>query len=685
MNGAVKPKRAVGAVLLVCLLMPGVVRAAEPGEEESSPRAPNYLSLNQLDAYLELKAEFDQTRVRSDYGAYRWERRQTNRDWGFEERLGFTLDGAVIDPSVISFCGDLGLALTQDRFKERTEGYSWTQSDEGHLTTFDLRANFFAGKEFSGTVYGTRQEDRINRRFQPTLHQRRTEAGTSWVWANDTVPMELSYNYRETERTGNRRALDDEHYTQHLFNYNADWRIDQHHHVKFSYEHAEDEREFQGLRQYFDTTRDLLRVDHELLFGDQQQHRWETLMRWQEESGDFARDIFEIGPQLTLQHTDSLKTLYKYQFNREQYEGLDVDLHRGDFQVIHQLYKNLTTTVDLFGLHEKVESDTHTTQYGGSVDWQYNRKNPLGTFYANLALGYDIEEVYGDDGERLVRNESHTFRDPLAIILRNRNIVPGSIVVSDTSDRRFFTGGLDYLLVPQGDVIQIVRIPTGRLADGDTILVDYKYRTPKDGQIDTARADFSLEQRFNCGLTPYYRFAFRDQDVDYSTGFARSADRTDHHRLGARYDRKRFMLGAEYEIFDDTVDPYDAYHLNGTWHVLDGAEHAVDASTRLSRFYFEDGPADRNVTLVDLDVSHRCQLGRGFSTLGRLGYRWQDDELDGYTRGWDATAGLSYEWGLLSAELTLEYDRLSLPASVEDDFGAYLRVRRDIPNLLRVR
>ena len=38
--------------------------------------------------------------------------------------------------------------------------------------------------------------------------------------------------------------------------------------------------------------------------------------------------------------------------------------------------------------------------------------------------------------------------------------------------------------------------------------------------------------------------------------------------------------------------------------------------------------------------------------------------------------------GDLTAELSVDYDRLDLPQSDEDDIGVYLRIRRDIPNVL---
>ncbi len=670
----------------------GVAGALGPpafaGDEQSEPETQRpYLSLHEVDVYLELKGDYRYNRIDTDSPRrYERGRSQTNRDWGFEERIGLKLGGAILDPGFITFSGDLNIALTQDHYEEFGNWFDTRRdADNDVLLLYDLRLNLFQGKKLSGTVYGLRQDNRISRRFQPSLDERRTGYGTTWTWADEKLPMELSFDYLKTERDGNRDARDDEEYTEAKVYYGVRWLIDDHHRLKLSYEHSETDQEYQGQRDEYETSRDLLRLEHEIEFGDAHQHTLQTVLRWQEESGDFARDLFEIGPQLTLRHSDTLQTSYRYQLNRERYAGLDVETHRADFQLTHQVYTNLTTTVDLFGLYEDVDDDVTTTQAGGSVDWQYNRKNRWGHLYANLALAYDTEDVRGDNGPRLVLNEAQTFRDPVMITLRNRNVIPASIIVTDTGNRRVFTPGVDYAVFRYDNVTRIARIRTGAIADGDTILVDYLYKTPADGRLDTVRVDFSLEQRFAGGLTPYYRFSFRHQEDDLSFGFADRADRTDHHRLGITYEAKRFTLGAEYEIFDDQIEPYDALHLSGLVHLIQNAEQSLDASSRFSRLFFEGGYDDRNVTMIDVGLDHRWRLSESMSTVERFAYRFESDSIAGDTHAWDVVVGLQYAMGDLFGELTVEYDRLGLPGSEDEDFGVYFRLRRDFRDVFAVR
>lgn len=686
-----------GAATLVCLSIGlhfgcAPVMASDEAPPETSPPLPadseskpkrNYLSLTQLDAYLEFRSEYTHTKVEQDDPRWRApQRSQSNEDLSFEELIGLRFDGHVLDPRLISFGGELAVGLTQDRFEERLGSLERIDKDHGDILRYDLRADFFRGKPISGSVYGLQQDDRIARRFQPSLDQQRTGFGTNWVFAHDKIPMELSYDYLETDRTGNWDKRDDDHFTESTFHYKFDWLISKSQKLTLSYDHSDIKQEYQGLNQAYETSRDLVKGEHILSFGPGDRHELRTRLRAQEESGDFARDLFEFGPQLSLRHSDSLQTRYTYQFNAENYEGLEIDTHRADFQLIHELYDNLTTTFDAFGLYEDIEDDVDTTQYGASIDWQYHKKNRWGDFRANLAFGYDTAEYEGDDGRRLVLDEAHTFRDPVSPTLRNRDVLPWTVIVTDAGNRRLFRSGIDYLVTREGDYTRIIRVRTGLIADGDTILVDYQYRTPTDGRTDTIRTDFHVEQRFSNGLTPYYRFSYRNQEDDPSTGFPRRADRTDHHRVGINYEKKRYSLGAEFEIFDDSVDPYDAFHLKGSYRFLQTPAHTAGTSARVSRFYFEGGTDERDVTLLDVQLDHRWQMTRTWSTVERVGYRFEDDSIDGDTQGWDVSAGVQYSLGDLSAELTFEYDRLALPQSEDDSYGVFFTLRREIRNVL---
>ncbi len=84
MRQAVRNSSIPFATRVVALLCAGLLggRLAHAQEPASAEHRERYFTLDQIDAYLELESQFDQTRVRNDgRGRFGGDRRQTNRDW----------------------------------------------------------------------------------------------------------------------------------------------------------------------------------------------------------------------------------------------------------------------------------------------------------------------------------------------------------------------------------------------------------------------------------------------------------------------------------------------------------------------------------------------------------------------------------------------------------------------------
>jgi len=113
-------------------------------------------------------------------------------------------------------------------------------------------------------------------------------------------------------------------------------------------------------------------------------------------------------------------------------------------------------------------------------------------------------------------------------------------------------------------------------------------------------------------------------------------------------------------------------------HLIRTPDESLDASARFSQLFFEGGFDARDVVMLDMEMDHRQRLSESISTIRRIAYRLENDSTAGRTNSWDVTAGFEYVVGDLRSELTFEYNRLDLPDSEEDDFGVYLRVRREL-------
>ncbi len=656
---------------------------SQPAARPVSGPSRNFFSLERLDGALELTAEYEQRRVRIRDRFFLDGTRQRNLRQSFDQQFTLDFGASLWDPNLVSLSGGLAFGLTQERFRETFNRDADTDTNRGRLTEYDLHLDFLRGRKLSGSAYGLKTQDRFSRAFLPSLREERNDYGFALYWTDDRLPMELTFDHRAVDRSGSRRNLDDENLNEDRLRYQTTWITSPNHSLRFTYEFSRDEERFSGSRTSFDNIRNQFRFNDELLFGPQHEHRLDTVIRYQDEQGDYARDLLEIGPRVSLHHSDSLTTQYQYQFSREEVGDLQIDIHRGDWQLIHQLYQNLTTTVNLFGIKERVENDTETLEFGGLVDWSYARKNRYGHFSANLSLTAESERTRGG-GLRAMVGESGAFLDPLPIILSRDGILPWTLVVRNAAFPRIYIQGLDYFVSRAGGRTVLLRNPLGGILNATSVRIDYLYRVDSNGSRDDQRVDFRVQQDFDNGWTPYYSFEFRHDERDVRSAIFRSRDfESDRHRLGVKYRKGRFNAGGELEILKDTIDPFVAYRVYASSNLLRRRQTTVDVRADFSHYFFE--ASDRDDTMIlELSLDGRAALSRASDAYLTSTYRFEDDGTRGrgINQGVDLESGLSYKWGLFTFTASVEYDLLTIDDAKEDGMTVFLRVRRDFPNLL---
>jgi len=664
------------------------------------PKRPGWFHLNTLGGYLELEGRYEQQRYRrrtaqpyTDF--FRREPReirQRNTEWSFRELLGVELDGDIYHPNVFEFTGRFALGFEQVHFRETLFGYSDEDYDSGILANFDLRGRAFSGGALNAEVYARRAQNRIPRRFIPSLDEDRTLYGVNFALRSDIIPMRLTIEREKINLDGDAERFDEEDTDEVRISYGADINFTEHNVLHMSYDYNRLEEDISGSIAHFDTRRHEWTLEHEFDFGPQHQHSLDTTLRLQQEDGDLARDLFEFTPRLTLKHSDSLTTYWTYQLAKEEYDLIGVQTNRGDFTLVHQLYESLTSTVNVFGQHQDFDDGQLTNLYGAGFREAYTKKNRWGTFRAEL--GYQWDQLKESEGDQtfIRRQESGTFRDPLPIYLSEDNVVVPTVVVTNTQRTRRFIPFRDYIVTRIGSRAAIHRVASGNIADGDSVLVTYDFRRINRSRIETQRLDARLEQRFDGGLRPYYEFNFRRQHVRQPREFIDFyfPDDLERHRIGIDYTKDRWFAGIEYEHEDRSIDPFDALHLNGRWTFFRDNRITANLTGRFSHFNFTDNKDFRNLTyddrkvqLLDIGADAQFDISPKLSGNAAAYYRWENDSIEGVIHGVDLDGSLVYRIGRTQVELTAEYNLLTIEGSPDDGFGLWVRLRRDLGSWIR--
>ncbi len=641
--------------------------------------------LTELVAELGLEATYDRRSVSFDTeNAFRLDYDQTNRAQRFEETIGARGAGSILGDRFLTFDAGARWGLSQERFVERRPGPDLDEDPHGDLLEYDVAMQLLPRGKISADAFASRQDSRVPRAFQPSLDRRRERYGGEVRFNDATLPMRLSFEHSDDDLSSRTRSISDDQETGvDVLRYEAEWQISDAHSLRLDYEYEDRSERYSGGESKFDTVRNYLTLNHALRFGEDRASSLETLGRFQDETGDLARDTAEVSSRLRLRHSETLETSAAVQYLKESYAELETETWRGEAGVTHRLGDTLTNVLQLYGLRQGADENADFSELGALASSNYSKENQWGRLSANLS--YNRATTDFDDGGRtgLVLSEAVTFRDPLNAYLLRTDIDPLSIVVMNSERTRVYVSGRDYLALRFGRHTALRRIASGRIADRETVFVSYTYRIQVDRQVQRDRIDVRIQQDFEHGLTPYYAGSFQFEDVDSGGGRPYLERDIHRHRVGATFRRQRWSVGLEYEYHDDSIDPYQAVHLNADATVWQAAIGQVDARLSASQFRFE-GARDlprRDAFVLDAGASARAVLMRDLDATASAMYRYEDDDSFGITHGVDLTAGLQWRIGLFALSLDVEYDVLRLPGSRDDGLSVWMKLRREIPLL----
>ncbi len=663
---------------------PVVEAGPAPTSAPAETRRMTLLDLRNLALELGFEASYDQRDTRYDYRRDLFPRSAHQKEEArrFEETLGVSAAGALFDERIAQFDLMARYGLAQEGFRETNPGPDLGDRPHGDLLEYDINLNLLPRGTLSANAYAQRLNSRVPRSFQPSLDRSLERYGGGLYVNNPTFPMRFTFEHTwDTLSSRTRELVDDEQRGENTFRYEGTWQISKDHAVRLEYEYGDRREQYSGSGTRFDTTRNYLTLNHVLRFGPEGRSSWETIARLQDEAGDLARDNAELSTRLRLQHTDSLATNYAAQYLRDSFQELTTETWRGEAGLTHQLHDWLTTTVQLYALQQQADENADVGEWGGLANAAFAHDNSLGRLSANLSYNHTATETRNGDRRGIVLGESVTFRDPLPAYLAQTDVDLYSLIVTDANRTRTYLATRDYVAVRVGRYTALRRVPTGEIADRQTVLVSYTYRVFDDYSVRRDRFDARVQQDFKSGFSAYYAGSFQDENHDQMRYLPFRERDVTRHRLGATYRRRLWSVGLEYEYNDDSIDPYQALHGNGDAVLWQKAGNQLDAKGTLSyfRFWGAEGLEAHRTTLLDLGAAYRGLLTQNLEATASALYRYEDDSLNGVTNGADLSAALDWRIGYFSLRFEAEYDLLELPDSVDNSASFWIKLKRDIP------
>jgi hypothetical protein len=594
----------------------------------------------------------------------------------FEERLRLKTEGDIYHPDLLFYNAMLGFGLAQQSLDSDEEsGYN----DET-LNDYSIFAQFLRGKSYPTTFYANKSEDLIPRQFLGSLMTERHNRGASLSLRSRDWPMTFQYTASETSQDG-LSSLERDFFERddERFRYSVGHNFSDLSHLSIDLDRTSVSQRSVGAS--VDTDTDRYTILHDLIFGDDEQHRLDSFFNYTDQSNSIDFENIQVNERLRLQHIDNFSTNYELRYTDSKRDSDKNEEVRGQAGFEHRLYESLITTANIFASQSDFEStngfetDGDLKQQGGIVAFNYRKTNPWGILLSTYSAS--LTERSGSTGG-IVTDESHIVNDPLPVILNGINIDTSSIVVTDSTGLLTYTLGDDYTIEEINDKVQLEIIIPGtippNISDGQEILVDYKVFVEPDRQRDTFRQVFTIRERFNNGLSLYY--AHRRQREDVSAEVTEiTPDEFTVNTIGTDYTKEGLFLQAEYSDEDSTQIPSTSKKIQGkySWYVNSDTSVSMRA---LNHWLDFSEPYERDVVLFRTGAEVFSRLTDEYSISARADYRDEDDTRFGITRGFQFSSELKYNYRQLSMLAGVEFNMLDRRNDEIDNSLLYFRIKR---------
>jgi hypothetical protein len=220
----------------------------------------------------------------------------------------------------------------------------------------------------------------------------------------------------------------------------------------------------------------------------------------------------------------------------------------------HRLFLSLQTRLN-GRLDRRKTTGLESDIRSASFALRYQKQTRLGRLDATLDLEERREDRRSDTGTARVFREELVLVGFDPVFLRQERILPETIAVFDSLGVVLYVEGSDYRLQTVGGRIGIERLVTGRIADGDLVLVDYDYEVGGSGLIEGAMTGWSTSLLLIGGSRFYVRSRRVRQDLAGGE-LDVLLNPMDSHILGAMVMLAGFSLQAEYEDQQSPHTPF---------------------------------------------------------------------------------------------------------------------------------
>lgn len=565
-----------------------------------------------------------------------------------EELLVTNFQGSIYHPNLFTFDASLENGLNQNQ--ERSDVAGDTPLENLRLGRFHIRPAFLREKPYGFSLLADKSQETQRDDFFQHRSVESTRYGGDFGWKNRRVPLRLSLT--SDSKLITRPGKPSQRYQDDRLYFSSRNESKKFGRTRLDFSKDAFLRENPGSLDREGNTREIVLSNKRPLFGDKR--KLDSSLRSYGLTGPSPSHLLDLSERLDIQHTDSLDSSTLYDFSNSSSGDWVTKGHRANTSVKHRLYESLYSTLNLLYFTGN-SAELSQSGAGVSIDEDYVKKlGRFGRLSAGAGLGYRGERRNQPADSSSVFDESHTLTAGGAVFLDLPEADRASVEVTDTTGTVRYVSGSDYELVPSGNRLQIRRVASGSIAEGQEVLVDYSAKTNPASSFSTRSANYRVRWSSpNDFVGVFYRVATENHPEVSGAELAILESLWDRS-YGWTFNYRGVGVEWENEDYRSSLSPYERRSLKESlsWNLTPRSTYLLQSSqSRLNLLRPE-------VTQTYYDVTNRYTILLKRSTRLNLeaGYRWQRGEgidLD----DWTGRCGFEFYLGNLAVTMEYEYKK----------------------------
>jgi len=561
-----------------------------------------------VDTRFDARYAFDEQKRGSGFGTDSFESRTT-----WEEEFLVMTESFVYHPGFLNMELGGGPLLVQQQF----DSGSGDASESDTLLNVFARLNFLELKSYPFSLYYERSHPSITTSLSGRFLTKSDRYGfTSRItapWKSAYLDIDLSRHQTEGSDLGSVVDNDVENSVVTLMQSlgNGQW-------IEFKHQHSvQDSRSGSTGLAIRDST---IAFDHSTirahnLIGDKQQLRIDqTLRRFDQEvdSGTPRNTVTsEYFGRAFWDHSERARSRLVLRYSDIDRIDSESTLQDVELGASFKMSEKLRYDVAM-DLQSEEQRGFDRDQTGARGIVYFTQDSAVGRINIAASVEQQRTDQRSDVSSIEVLDEVLVLNGTAPVDLANDFVDSVSVVVSNATRTQTFVEGLDYRLVIIGATTSIQRLVGSNIADGETVLVDYRFQTSGTVKFDSLSSSLSVNLAFLKAFNAFARFNTRETDISEGA-FTTPINDADIFEvgLGANYPALQGLtIGGEIRHTDQREDISSF--------VRDSADLFVTASLR-GRFRLR---LSGGVLKVDFDRSDE-DVDQRFVRLGIAGRIWR--------------------------------------------------------------